>query len=161
MIKDDNISFFSPRTAGGGLVRGGSGQAMTQNHQKSLKRRGNLAENLVENWLKKRPTEEGISNVENKSGSAHNSGRNDSLHYDISFIKGGETYYVEVKVADSGEFHITASELEFSRKNSKYYLLALVFLDEEVKKIKLVDDVYNKIKNVKVADGWKVAIDHT
>ena len=124
-----------------------------------MKRRGNLAENLVINWLKKRPVEEGISNIENKSGSAHNSGRNDSLHYDISYIKGGETYYVEVKVADSGEFHITAGELEFARKNSKYYILALVFLDEETKKIKLVDDVYEKLKEVKVAEAWRVAIE--
>lgn len=158
-VKEGTISFSSPNIAVEGLVRGGSGQAMTQRRQKDMKRRGNLAENLVINWLKKRPVEEGISNIENKSGSAHNSGRNDSLHYDISYIKGGETYYVEVKVADSGEFHITAGELEFARKNSKYYILALVFLDEETKKIKLVDDVYEKLKEVKVAEAWRVAIE--
>ena len=117
-----------------------------------MQKRGAEAELCVIKWLK----DKGYDHVEGKSGTSLNSGRNDSLHYDISYVDDSKTYYVEVKACDSGEFHISSGELEFAKKNSETYRLALVYL--ETARLQIVDDVYNKLKDFMVAENWRVAI---
>ena len=126
---------------------------MTKKKQKAMKERGIVAEQRIEAWLKEQP---GNIRVEGRSGTSRTSGRNDSLHYDISYVNGDKTYYVEVKACDSGEVHISAGELEFARLNPETYRLALVYLESN--QFQFVDDVYNKVKDIKVAEGWKIAV---
>ena len=149
---DGKVEFLRPRnTSTRGLSRG-SGQAMTKKRQKLMQKRGAEAESCVIKWLKGK----GYDRVEGKSGTSLNSGRNDSLHYDISYVHDSKTYYVEVKACDSGEFHISSGELDFAKKNPDTYRLALVYLESA--KLQIVDDVYNRLKDVMVAENWCVAI---
>lgn len=146
------VVFLRPKVASLRGLNKGSGRAMTNSRQKSMQKRGAEAELCVIKWLK----DKGYVHVEGKSGTSLNSGRNDSLHYDISYVDDSKTYYVEVKACDSGEFHISSGELEFAKKNSETYRLALVYL--ETARLQIVDDVYNKLKDFMVAENWRVAI---
>ena len=152
-IKVGGINLSSPRVGSMRVVHGGAGQAMTGKKQNAMKARGIEAEQCVEAWLR---SQQGNNHVEGRSGTSRTSGRNDSLHYDISYVNGGKTYYVEVKACDSGEFHISAGELEFARVNAETYRLALVYL--ETQQLQLVDNVYNRVKDIKVAADWKIAV---
>lgn len=150
-IKVGAVNFSSPRIGSMRVTHGG--QAMTKKKQKAMKVRGIEAEQRIEAWLREQP---GNNHVEGRSGTSRTSGRNDSLHHDISYVNGGKTYYVEVKACDSGEFHISAGELEFARLNPETYRLALVYLESN--QFQFVDDVYNKVKDIKVAECWKIAV---
>lgn len=152
-IKVGGVNLSCPRIGSMRVAHGGDGRAMTGKKQRAMKARGIEAERCVEAWLRNQP---GNNHVEGRSGTSRTSGRNDSLHYDISYVNGGKTYYVEVKACDSGEFHISAGELEFARQNTETYRLALVYLESQ--QLQLIDDVYNRVKDVKVAEDWKVAV---
>ncbi|MDO5320066.1 MAG: DUF3883 domain-containing protein [bacterium] len=137
------------------LGKTGAGKAMSQKKSESMEVHGDLAERYVEKWLRSVPD---ISCVTRVSGSSRNSGKSDRLHYDISYVKGGKTYYVEVKACDSGEFFISDGELAFARKSSETYRLALVYLRS--KEIEMIEDVYSKLKgdDVKTPESWRISL---
>ena len=114
-VNGGEVEFLRPKVASLRGLNKGSGRAMTNSRQKSMQKRGAEAELCVIKWLK----DQGYDHVEGKSGTSLNSGRNDSLHYDILYVDDSKTYYVEVKACDSGEFHISSGELEFAKKNSE------------------------------------------
>jgi hypothetical protein len=154
-----NITFKRPViSAKNSGLKKGSGLAMTDLKMRNQRKKGDLAERMVEYWLKEAAENKlSISNVERVSGSSHNSSRNDSLHYDIRYIQKGITHYVEVKACDSGEFHISPAELQFAEENPATYHLALVYVDTS--EVQIVDDVYQKLSSdVRVPDGWSVSV---
>lgn len=154
-----NITFKRPViSAKNGGLKKGSGLAMTDLKMRNQRKKGDLAERMVEYWLKEAAENKlSISNVERVSGSSHNSSRNDSLHYDIRYIQNGITHYVEVKACDSGVFHISPGELHFAEENPATYHLALVYVDTS--EVQIVDDVYQKLSSdVRVPDGWSVSV---
>ena len=99
-----------------------------------------------------------VTGVDYKSGSSRSSWRSDASHYDISYIKEGRTFYVEVKACDGGEFFISEGELEFARQHPDTYRLALVF--EEGGDFEFVDDVYNKLHegDVMLPNSWRISV---
>jgi len=135
----------------------GTGQATTEKKNSGMRKRGDEAEKLVEYWLRNDPANVGrVMNVTRVSGSSHTSTRSDRLHHDITYIEGGQTYYVEVKACDSGEFFLSSWELGFARNNPATYRLALVSLEDRT--IKIVEDVYAKLNGIGLPVNWKVLI---
>ena len=137
------------------LGKAGTGKAMTRKKSESMEAHGDLAERYVEKWLCSIPD---FSCVTRVSGTSRSSGKSDRLHYDISYIKDGKTYYVEVKACDSGEFFISDGELEFARKSPETYRLALVYIKS--KEVEMIDHVYSKLKgdDVKTPESWRVSL---
>lgn len=134
-------------------VKAGIGKAAMDDVIERQKAKGDDAEDKVVKWLKQQV---GVTDVVRKSGSGDEVDRNDSCHYDISFCRGGEIFYVEVKSCEGGVFHISADEYQFAKEHPKQYQLALVFSPTEFDLIER--DVVTKITNARRATDWVVPI---
>lgn len=150
---------IEPTVSIGDVDLGSRGTGQADNEKKSARKKanGDSAEKLVEHWLKTDPDNvRRITNVVRVSGSSRSSTRSDRLHHDITYIEGEDQYQVEVKACDSGEFFISAGELNFARLHHKTYRLALVNL--ATKQIEMVDDVFAKLEGKVLPVNWKVSI---
>lgn len=115
--------------------RGGSFNSKnSQRREDALKEYGNKGELLVYNRLK---LEVGTDNVYPKSEAFETleiltPGLGNSGEYDLSFVKDGKEFFVEVKSSSDGKsFFISPGELRFAKDNPKRFLLYLVKINNE------------------------------
>lgn len=149
---------FTPLTAIRGIVepqdiasatkrikRVGFSKEGTRKKEKNLERIGYTGEKRVYEWLLLR-----CDNVKWMSENAKKAGVNPTgsaeYGYDISFIQGGNEYFVDVKSSSSGGgeivFFLSSHELDFALKHSENYRIYYVEnADSEAAKLIILDDV--------------------